>query len=123
MSIKFTVKDRLQSFASWHTDRKVNESQARLLAADARVKHGQLVSDSIERFLGRRPEREEVRKMLNERVEPETELIWICWGDAALAVKTHPASSVKDCRYYLTWFFKSLVNPKAGRSRNVVGRN
>lgn len=123
MSITFTVKDRLQSFASWHSDRKVNESQARLLANDARVKHGQLLSDSIEWFLGRRPERDEVKQMLNERPEPETELIWVCWGDAALAVKTHPRSSVKDCRYYLTWHYKCLVSATAGRSRNVVGRN
>ena len=121
--IQFTLKDRLQSFASWHADEKVNRSQAKLLANDARLKHGQLVSEAMERFLGRRPEREEVKRMLNERHEPETGIIWICWGEAVLAIKTNATSHVKDCRYYLTWFFKSLVNPKAGRFRNVVGRN
>ena len=97
----------LQTWASWHADQDINRQQAEKLAADALATRKRLAGECLALHLGRSPAAAETNK-LNERREPGSPVVFVCYGDTAIAVRTDPVSHVKDCRYYLTWHWKAL---------------
>lgn len=109
--IKLTAEDRRQTFATWHKNDALNKRQASLLAADANATKNKLLREALELHLGRLPVDGTIEKLVTERKEPGTPLIWVCWGDKAIAVRTDCQGWIKDARYYLTWYWRTL--PKA----------
>lgn len=108
MSLKLTSVDRRQSWASWHSDQDVNRQQAQKLAADANATKNALLREAITLHLGRQPTDGAIAKLVTERREPRSPVVWVCWGDKAIAIRTDAISHVKDRRYYLTWYWKTL---------------
>lgn len=108
--IVLDASSRLSSHCSWHADMKLNERQAALLAADLHATRERLVREALTSHLGRIPTPKEAARHLRERPEPGSPLIWVCWGDKAIAVRTNPTAHVRDCLYFLTWHWKTLPN-------------
>jgi hypothetical protein len=106
--IRLTQADRRQSWCSWHRDMDINRKQALLLAADANATKNRLLRDAIRLHLGRLPIDKTIDALVTERREPGSPVVWVCWGDKAIAIRTDCTGKVKDCRYYLTWFWKTL---------------
>lgn len=109
MAITLTEQERLQSWATWHEDQDINKKQAAKLAADALATRARLVAECLRIHLGRVPNEGEVKRYLNERAEDGTILVWVCWRDEAIALRTEPTTHVKDRRIYLTWHWKNLT--------------
>lgn len=93
----------LESWASWHEDAEVTRRQAASLAQDALATREKLVRGCLRARFGRLPPKKEREAHLTERQEPGTRLVWVCWDEEALAVRTEPVGSVRDFRYYLRW--------------------
>lgn len=86
----------------------VNKKQAMLLAADANATKNRLLREAIKLHLGRLPTDKAIDSLVSERHEPGSPAIWVCWGEKAIAVRTDCTARVKDRRYFLTWFWKTL---------------
>ena len=106
--ITLTEADRRESWCSWHHDMAVNKRQAMTLAADANATKNKLLREAIELHLGRLPTDKAIHELVKERQEPGSPIIWICWGDKAIALRTDCSARVKDRRYFLTWFWRTL---------------
>lgn len=101
--------ERLEHRASWHNDEEICERQGLLLAQDVIATRERLLSAALQSKFGYVPAPSRCAKHLHEVNETKTGLIWICWDDETVAVRTEPKSSVKDCIYSVVWYFKSLV--------------
>lgn len=111
MALTLTQADRKHTWASWHNDTDTNRNQAQLLAMDAKATQEKLLKEALLLHLGLIPTDSTIARLITERPEPNTPLIWVCWGKQAIAVRTDPKSHVKDCTYNLVWYWKTL--PKA----------
>lgn len=109
--VTLAKKDRRESWCSWHDDMAVNKRQAMTLAADANATKNKLLREAVEIHLGRLPSDKAIHELIQERREPGSPIIWVCWGETAIAIRTDCTAKVKDRRYVLTWFWKTL--PKA----------
>lgn len=108
MALALTEEDRRETWCSWHDDMGVNKQQAMRLAADANATKNVLLRQAVKLHLGRLPSDAAINDLVSERQEPGKPLIWVCWGDKAIAVRTDCTGRVKDRRYFLTWFWKTL---------------
>lgn len=86
----------------------VNKRQAMALAADANATKNKLLREAVEAHLGRLPSDKAIHQLVQERREPNSPVVWVCWGDDAIAIRTDCMARVKDRRYFLTWFWKTL---------------
>lgn len=105
--ITLTDKDMLVHKCSWHENQDLNTHNAVLLAKDAMATRTKLIIEAVAIRLGRRPAPGEMLDHINERHEGNG-IIWICWDDEAIAIRTEPKSRVKDFRYYLEWMWRNL---------------
>lgn len=78
------------------------------LAADANATKNRLLREAVKLHLGRLPIDKTIDALVTERREPGKPIVWVCWGDKAIAVRTDCVGRVKDRRYFLTWFWKTL---------------
>lgn len=108
MALQLTAEDRRESWCSWHDDMTVNKRQASKLAADANLTKNKLLREAIVKHLGRLPSDKAIHELVEERREPGKPLVWVCWGGKAIAVRTDCTARVKDRKYVLTWFWKTL---------------
>lgn len=108
MPLQLTAEDRRETWCSWHDDMRVNKEQAMRLAADANATKNKLLREAVEAHLGRLPTDKAIHELVSERREPGKPLVWVCWGDNAIAVRTDCVGRVKDRRYTLTWFWRTL---------------
>jgi len=106
--LKLTAADRRESWCSWHDDMTVNKRQAMTLAADANATKNKLLREAVQKHLGRLPTDKAIHELVSERPEPGSAVVWVCWGDKAIAIRTDCSARVKDRRYVLTWFWKTL---------------
>lgn len=106
--ISLSSADRRESWCSWHKDMDVNKRQAVLLAADANATKNKLLREAVRLHLGRLPIDKTIDALVSERREPGKPFVWVCWGEKAIAIRTDAKARVKDARYYLTWFWKTL---------------
>ena len=86
----------------------VNKQQAMRLAEDANATKNKLLREAVEAHLGRLPSDKAIHQLVTERREPGSAIVWVCWGDDAIAIRTDCMAKVKDRRYVLTWFWKTL---------------
>jgi hypothetical protein len=86
----------------------VNKRQAMALAADANATKNKLLREAIALHLGRLPSDKAIDELVTERREPGAAIVWVCWSDKAIAIRTDCTGRVKDRRYFLTWFWKTL---------------
>jgi hypothetical protein len=107
--ITLTAKDRRQSWCSWHDNMRVNQEQAARLAADANATKNKLLREAVEAHLGRLPSDKAIHELVTERREPGSAVVWVCWGGKAIAVRTDCRAVVRDKRYNLIWFWKTLA--------------
>jgi len=106
--IEFTKENRRETWCSWHDDMSLNRRQAMTLAADANATKNKLLREAVEAHLGRLPTDKAIHELVTERREPGSAVIWVCWADTAIAIRTDCTAKVKDRRYLLTWFWKTL---------------
>jgi hypothetical protein len=107
--ITLTAKDRLTHCASWHEDQELNVFQGDKLGKDIVATRLRLYKETLQAHLGYVPAQSRVNKELHEVHEEKTGLVWVCWGETAIAVRTEPKRTIKDRIYSVTWYFKSLV--------------
>ena len=100
--------EKLEHWASWHEDQGVNKKQGEKLAADLLATRARLLRDALRVHVGRVPSTKEYMAHMEERKEPDSGLVWVCWKGRAIAVRTQPQSFVKDRRYYVRWSWKTL---------------
>lgn len=87
----------------------INRKQALLLAADANVTKNKLLREAVTLHLGRTPSDEAIHALVQERRDPKNPaLVWVCWGERAIAVRTDCRGAVKDRLYSLIWYWKTL---------------
>lgn len=86
-----------------------NQQQAMTLAADANATKNKLLREALTLHLGRTPTDPEISAGVVERRQPGAPVVWVCWGERAVAVRTDCRARVKDCRYYLSWFWRTLT--------------
>lgn len=86
----------------------INRRQAMLLAADANATKNKLLREAVKLHLGRLPTDQAINELVQERHEPGSPVIWVCWGEKAIAIRTDCAARVKDKRYFLRWFWRTL---------------
>lgn len=98
--------------ASWHNDEEICQRQGAVLAADVLATREKLLKQTLQAKFGYLPAPSRCAKSLHEVHETATGLVWILWDDEAIAVRTEPKSSVKNCIYSVEWYFKSLVTGK-----------
>jgi hypothetical protein len=106
--VKLTDQDKRETWCTWHGDMAVNKRQAMTLAADANATKNKLLREALLLHVGRVPTDKVLNWRLSERKEPGTPFVWVCWDEKAIAVRTECTSRVKDRRYYLTWYWKTL---------------
>lgn len=100
--------EKLEHWATWHQDTGVNKKQGEKLAADVVATKNRLLVDALMMHVGRIPKASEIARKVEERREPDSGLVWVCWDGRAVAVRTEPMSFVKDRRYYVRWSWKTL---------------
>lgn len=110
MPIVMTKDHRQEAWASWHDNEEINRQQAHALALDALAQRKKLTDEVLKLKLGHVPSARHRAKYLSERTEPGKPVVWVCWRNEAIAVRTEPVSRVKDRRYYLTWYWQALVD-------------
>lgn len=111
-TLQLTEEDIQQSWASWHDNEEVNKQQAQCLAANIDAKKAELIQHAVFYHLKHSTTRRKAQKYLHITQDHRDERIrWVFWRKQAIAVYTKPTSSIKDKRYYLTWFWKFLVEP------------
>lgn len=86
----------------------INKRQAMLLAADANATKNKLLREALKLHLGRLPTDRVIHSLVCERREPGSPIVWVCWGEKAIAIRTDCTAKVKNRRYFLTWYWRTL---------------
>lgn len=79
------------------------------LAADANATKNKLLREAVEKHLGRLPSDKTIHEVVQEHREPNSPVVWVCWGGKAIAVRTDAKALVKDRRYILSWYWRTLA--------------